>query len=253
MTYLECIQYVDSINPNAYTADDKCRWLRECEGKVYTQLFLQQPVGFSVTRMSEIIGYELAIPAPYNKIYPLYLQAMIHYANAEPDRYSMSMSLFNEAWHELCVWFGQDYDISDRARNRRITVRFGGQGTDEGDYTEKLLTIPERCAFAAGRIVVKTPFIGGDPENPEDVTGKVWFRDPDNEITGSIKFYKRGSYGIKMLLGDIGGTDIGVNIDAMDGEAYLTGVLCLPEEQFYGWPEKEGYSVPLEDEEEEVR
>lgn len=250
MTYLECIQYVDSIVPNAYNSEHKCRWLRECEGKVYTQLFLQQPVGFSVTRMSEIIGYDLAIPAPYNKIYPLYLEAMIHYADAEPDRYNMSMQLFNEAWHELCVWFGQDYDISDRARNRRITVRFGGQD-ETGAFAIKLLTVPERCAFVAGRIVIEMPFIGGDPDDPQNVTGTVWFRENANEVTGTIKFYKTGSYGIKMLLGDIGGTDLGVNIDALDGEAYLTGILCQPEEQFYGWPDTQATVIYTEPEEEE--
>ena len=247
MTYLECIQYIDSIEPNAYTTDDKCRWLREVEGKVYTELFLQQPVGFSVSRMSEILGYELAIPAPYNKIYPQYLRAMIHYADAEPDRYNMDIQLFNQSWSECVRWFGQDYDVSDRARNRRITVRFGGNDdTSGGPYSQTLMTVPERCAFIAGRIIVKSQFIGGDPEDPVNVTGKVWFRDPDNEVTGSIKFYKLGSYGIKMLLGDVGGTDIGINIEALDGEAYLTGVLCQPEEEFYGWPQFRGAVPPVD-------
>lgn len=120
MTYLECIQYIDSIEPNAYNAGDKCRWLREIEGRIWTELFLLQPIGFSVEHMTDNIMQELSIPAPYNKVYWHYLRAMIHYANAEPDRYNMDIQLFNQSWHELVVWFGQDYDSSDRHRNRLV-------------------------------------------------------------------------------------------------------------------------------------
>jgi len=116
----ECIALVDSYEPNAYPAETKARWLRECEGKVYTELFLMQPIGFSWGSPYDYLQEELAIPAPYNKIYPAYLRAMIHYANAEPDRYNMDIQLFNQSWHELCVWFGQDYDSSDRHRNRLV-------------------------------------------------------------------------------------------------------------------------------------
>ena len=238
MKVRDCITLVDGFMPNAYDTNLKARWVRECEGKVYTQLFLQQPIGFPWGSPSDYLQEELAVPAPYNQIYQLYLEAMIHYHNGEPDRYNMTMSLFNQTWHELCVWFGQDYDISDRARNQSVTVRFGGQTEDEGDYSGTLLTVPERCAFVAGRIVVKTPFIGGDPLAPQSITGVVWYRDPDNEITGDIDFYELGTTPIKMLLGDVGGTDIGIIIGALDGEAYLTGVLCYPEEQVYGWPKK---------------
>jgi len=244
MRVKDVITLVDSYEPNAYDKNTKARWVRECEGKVYTQLFLQQPIGFPWGSPADYLEEELAIPAPFNQIYAQYLRAMIHYANAEPDRYNMDMSLFNQTWHELCVWFGQDYDVSDRARNRSVTVRFGGK-TDEAEdsYTQVLLKVPERCAFVAGRIVVKRPFIG-DPEDPQAVTGQAWYRDPESEITGTIKFYQLGSTPLKMLIGDVGGTDVGVNIDAMDGEAYLTGVLCIPEEIFFRWPQIRGDAPP---------
>jgi len=242
MTILECIQYVDSIEPNAYNGEHKCRWLRECEGKVYTQLFLQQPVGFSVNRMSEIILYELAVPAPYNKIYPRYLQAMIHYANGEYDRYANSMQLFNEAWSELVRWFGQDYDISDRVRNRRVTVRITETVSGYFGDSPTLLTVPERCAFVAGRVVVKQPFAppGENPNNYE-ITGNVWFGDPNSSVGRTfIDLSSRGSSGIKMLIGDVGGTDIGFTASTVsEGEAYLTGILCVPDEQRFWRSERQ--------------
>lgn len=246
MTVQDCIQIVDGYEQNAYDLDTKCRWVRECEGKVYTQLFLQQPIGFHAGPLAAILGYELAIPAPYNKIYPLYLRAMIHYGNAEPDRYNMDIGLFNQAWHDLCVWFGQDFDISDRARNRRITIKIDGTGGEVREinrgvsfsptYFQTLLCVPERCAFVAGRIVVKRPFIvEGADSNP----GMVWFGHPGDYVSSQqTEFAATGSSGIKMLIGDVDGTDLGIALAyAADGEAYLTGVLCQPEEEFFRWPE----------------
>lgn len=245
MTVLDCIQYVDSIEPNAYNNEQKARWIRECEGKVYTQVFLQQTFDFPDLTPWAMLGMELAVPAPYNKLYPRYLQAMIHYANGEYDRYSSSMQLFNEAWSELNRWFGGDYDITDRARNHRITVPI-----NPGAMEQKLLTVPQRCAFVAGRIVIRDKLqVEGETAL---IQGNVWFGKTGKyvsnmPITMSSSFV---SSGIKLLLGDIGGTDIGLSLDteADSGEAYLTGVLCIPQEQFFygGW-ERQGYSVPLED------
>ena len=255
MTVLECIQYVDSIEPNAYTTDQKCRWVREIEGKVYGQLFLQQPNGFPIRSelgLMQIILYELAIPAPYNKIYPLYLQAMIHYANGEYDRYAASMQMFNAAWHELVILFAGDYDISDRARNRRITVRINPEYE-----AQKLLTIPPRCAFVAGRIVVKQGLY--IYEESTLITGNVWVGNPGSYVSQLLINMSNSnkSSGIKMLLGDVEGTDMGMVLsDAADaGEAYLTGILCIPEEELYRWPQwqpKEPVKVvvPVDDSEE---
>ena len=247
MTILDCIQYVDGIMPNAYNNEQKARWIRECEGKVYTQLFLQQTFDFPDLTPWAMMGLELAIPAPYNKIYPLYLEAQIHYHNAEPDRYNMTMSLFNSAWHEVCVWFGQDFDISDRARNRRITVPII---IDAEEQT--LLTVPPRCAFVAGRIVVKDKLqIEGEDTV---ITANVWFgKSGKNVLTGMVVSSSYVSAGIKLLLGDVGGTALGLTLsdEADSGEAYLTGILCQPEEQFYGWPETRRSSSPIIEPEED--
>jgi len=249
MTVLDCIQYVDSIEPNAYNNEQKARWIRECEGKVYTQVFLQQTFDFPDLTPWAMLGMELAVPAPYNKLYPRYLQAMIHYANGEYDRYSASMQLFNEAWSELNRWFGADYDITDRARNHRITVRI-----DPGSLEQKLLTVPERCAFVAGRIVVRNKLQVGEDEML--IQGNVWFGKTGKYVSQQMITMSSSyvSSGIKLLLGDIGGTDIGLTLstEADSGEAYLTGILCIPQEQFFfGRWEQQGYSVPISDDDEE--
>ena len=245
MTINDCVTYVDSIEPNAYKNEQKARWVRECEGKVYTQVFLQQTFDFPDLTPWAMLGMELAVPAPYNKLYPRYLQAMIHYANGEYDRYAASMQLFNEAWGELNRWFGRDYDIADRARNHRITVRI-----DPGAMEQTLLTVPQRCAFVAGRIVIRDKLqVEGETAL---IQGNVWFGKTGKYVS-NMPITMSSSYvssGIKLLLGDVGGTDIGLTLDTEvdSGEAYLTGVLCLPEEQlFYGGWEQRRNAVPLED------
>jgi len=102
-------------------------------------------------------------------------------------------------------------------------------------YFQTLMKIPERCAFIAGRIVVKRPFlVYGETENE----GRVWAGNPTDYLEQGMDFAKPGSYPVRMIIGDVGGTDIGIALTyEADGEAYLTGVLCQPEEVFFRWPQ----------------
>lgn len=151
MTVNNCIAYIDSIEPNAYTAAQKAMWISECEGKVYTDLFLLQPNEFTPVTYDADKDRTLALPAPYDRLYPRYLQAMIHYANGEYDRYANSMAAFNEVWGGLHRWFGANYDVSDRRRNRRLEATITGSL----EASQTILTVPQGCALAGGRIVVR--------------------------------------------------------------------------------------------------
>lgn len=200
MTVQECIDIVDGYMPNAYNENVKSRWVRECEGKVYRELFLLQPRGFvgvtwweSGTRSTPTNPYldeELSIPAPYNQIYQLYLEAQIHYHNAEPDRYNMTMTLFNDLWHQLVVWFGQDYDVSDWHRNPRVNAEIP-MWAEEPDQLDRLryvsdarryavMNLPENCALVGGQIFCKSAFWVGSSltvvvatETAEEVCSKT--------------------------------------------------------------------------------
>lgn len=146
VTIQDVIDQVDIIEPNAYSNAVKTNWLNECEGKVYTQLFLVQPYEFKTVSQS------LALPAPYDRMYPRYLQAMIHYANGEYDRYANSMAAFNEVWAEANRWFGGDFDVTDRLRNRRVTFDIPA-GVDY--YS--LIELPRGSALVAARMDVIVP------------------------------------------------------------------------------------------------
>ena len=52
-------------------------------------------------------GVELLAGAPFDKLYRLYLTALIHFANAEYDRYQNGMALFNSAYGEYIRWYSR--------------------------------------------------------------------------------------------------------------------------------------------------
>ena len=156
MTVQECIEYMDAIEPNAYTAAQKAGWLSECEGKVYTQLFLVQPDEFTPIHRAD--DRMLALPLPHDRLYPRYLQAMIHYANGDYDRYANSMAAFNEAWGEANRWFGGDFDVTDRLRNRRVALDIPPE-----PGSRVIIALPAGCAIAAGRIDVLRAFTADSP------------------------------------------------------------------------------------------
>lgn len=174
MTIQDCIDYVDSIEPNAYNNAQKAAWINEVEGKVYTQLFLAQPYEFKAANQA------LALPAPYDRMYSRYLQAMIHYANGEYDRYANSMALFNEVWAEANRWFGGDFDVTDRLRNQKIVVPLTQLIADRGAISDApIFDIPEGCAIVAGRITVKYPMI---------VEKWIWYT-PESMPAGTYRFW----------------------------------------------------------------
>ncbi len=113
MTLKECIAFVDGIEPNAYTNAQKTAWVSECEGRVWTDVFLQHPVEFRQLDYTADADRALDVKPPHDKLYPLYLQAKIHFANGEYTRYGDSMALFNAAWGEFVRWFARTYSPAD--------------------------------------------------------------------------------------------------------------------------------------------
>ncbi len=111
MTLRECIDEIDAIEPNAYSDVQKATWVLRAEDSVATGIYLMQPEDVSrpdLTASSGDYGFPLLAPYPYAKLYPLYLHAMIHYANSEYERYQNDMQLYNESFGEFARWFAAE-------------------------------------------------------------------------------------------------------------------------------------------------
>lgn len=61
-------------------------------------------------------GEALLAPPPFDRLYRLYLLAMIHFANGEYSRYQNSMALFNAAMGDFARWYARVYAPADAAR-----------------------------------------------------------------------------------------------------------------------------------------
>ena len=71
MTVAQVIQAVDAVKPNAFSNEEKTRWLNEVEGMVQTEvlLFASEEVTYSYEQDKDV---ELLAQPPHDKLYPAY-------------------------------------------------------------------------------------------------------------------------------------------------------------------------------------
>ena len=86
---------VDGLLPNAYPREEKLRCTLARE--------VLQPALREELSVPEVLedGTALAAKAPYDRLYGLYVQAQIHYADGDMVRCSNALSLWNEGVAEM--------------------------------------------------------------------------------------------------------------------------------------------------------
>ena len=142
MKISELLLYVDELKPNAFPADTKVAWLNEVEGMVWCDVMLLSPVEFRSYEYNDQSGEgddELLVIPPHNKIYAIYLCAMIDFYNGEYDRYQNSITLFNAYFGEYMRWYALNYRPADGGFKYMgeyitaygIAVKHGFEGTEE--------------------------------------------------------------------------------------------------------------------------
>lgn len=114
MKIREVIAYVDAIKPNAFPDEVKVMWLNEVEGYVQTDVMLIDIDAIIRYETEKDIETELLVPAPYTKIYYVYLTAMVDFANGEYNKYANTMEMYNEFISEYMKWYADRYRPADR-------------------------------------------------------------------------------------------------------------------------------------------
>lgn len=110
MTPNKVIEIVDRLKPNSYSEEDKLRWLSELDGKV--QRLVIQSDDVIQYAYPDDMDRELLIPAPFDDVYGLYLEAMIDYHNREYDYYNNSMVMFETRYSD----YKKDYIRNHQTR-----------------------------------------------------------------------------------------------------------------------------------------
>lgn len=97
MTALEVINQVDARQYNGFPLADKLRWLGQAE-----EMVRQLLERCGQTQQSGEITSDTALlaPSPFDALYGLYVEAQIHYASQEYQKFNNAIALFTQQWQE---------------------------------------------------------------------------------------------------------------------------------------------------------
>ena len=104
------IEIVDGLVPNTYSEEDKLRWINELEGMA--QRLVIQADEIKQLSYPDDMDTELLIPAPFDDVYALFVEAKIHYHNQEYARYNNTALMFEAQYNE----YKKDYIRHHRAK-----------------------------------------------------------------------------------------------------------------------------------------
>jgi len=152
MTTESVIRAVDAMKPNSFTMEQKRLWLGELENELWRELLLQDPDSSD----SAAAGRELILPAGWERVYRLYLAAMIDFGNAEFTKYANTMALYNETRQSLSAWY------AERFRPAEIPAAMAKLGAVAYNDPETALTVilPEGAAVLEAVCLVTEAFDG---------------------------------------------------------------------------------------------
>lgn len=105
MKVLDAILMADRLRDNAIDREQKLIWLNELEMKIQSRILRTAPDDMLVYELEADESTEMLVPRPFDKVYYLWLCAMIDYGNAEFDKYQNDMAMANAAYDDYAKWF----------------------------------------------------------------------------------------------------------------------------------------------------
>lgn len=114
MTIREAIDKIDVLLHNTYSTEEKVAWLSKLDWMVMRQVILTHEgaaeVSFDGYGNDADMDTELLIPEPYCDAYIKWLEAQIHYTNAEYPKYNNAILMFNTEYEG----YAADYNRTHR-------------------------------------------------------------------------------------------------------------------------------------------
>lgn len=140
MTIKECIDIVDTLKPNAYTVEDKVRWLSFIEAIIINEV-LKTHEGYD-GRYDLFEGYSadkltvtLIVPSPHDRLYTAYLQMHIDRENGESSRYNNSVATYNAYMTEYRKYYNKTHMPLDvTKRTAPVSVKKHTVGLTDAEY-----------------------------------------------------------------------------------------------------------------------
>ena len=92
------IEQVDAKRINAYSEEDKFRWISDVDGMI--KKFILKEEVIEPYKFPEDGDRELLAPYPFDEMYGFYVEAMVDYYNREYDYYNEVLTMFYTRFDE---------------------------------------------------------------------------------------------------------------------------------------------------------
>ena len=120
MKLIDAISRIDTLIHNTYDLPDKVEWLSRLDAMVKKQIIDthegSENVAFNGYTASTPMDTVLLVPAPYDDVYPKWIEAQIHYHNGEYDKYNNAIIMFNTAFEAYAAYYTQNHMPVKRGR-----------------------------------------------------------------------------------------------------------------------------------------
>jgi len=116
MTLTEAIALCDQLRPgNKWDNDLKTRWINELQGRIHVQIHMtalrpMKEYQLEYPKNEGDVDPELDVPTPYDRMYWLYLCAMVDFANGDYEAYNNTYKLFNNVLTDYKIYYLSTFD-----------------------------------------------------------------------------------------------------------------------------------------------
>lgn len=235
-TLQEIIALADELNPNSYSNEIKAQWVNEVESYIQTEIYNVAPLDVvSYTDYEESKDKELSLDAVNDKIYLVYLQAMIDFSNKEYAAFNNDIALYNTYIDTYAKWYVRTHGEGEALISGMylsaygIAIKHGFEGSEE----EWILSLKGDKGDTGkdGRSITNvTSSVAGDT-----VYLTIWYDDYTSEETSfplpepgkginSIRYYETYENG-----------DVELSIEYTDGTYQFVTIPGLKAEKTYEW------------------
>ena len=105
----DAIARLDAIKPNQYDESDKLAWLHGIDVSIYTGIISWHEHEEAMPEVPYTLNTELMVQEPFTSLYIRYLEMMVDYHNAEYDRYSNDMMMYNADFNEFAAHYNRTH------------------------------------------------------------------------------------------------------------------------------------------------
>jgi hypothetical protein len=109
MRIIDAVTNVDNLLPNAFDQEQKHKWLKNIEDKIYKEVVLthENDTDILITDFEDD-NSELIAPYPYDNLYISFILAKIFEYEHETVRYNNQMIIFNQEYQEFVNWYNRN-------------------------------------------------------------------------------------------------------------------------------------------------